>query len=370
MNSRKSKIIFMFGPGGVGKTTLSSAFGISMACKGFDTLIVTVDPAKRLKDILKVSDMGFEPLSLNNYFSKETGREITGRLDAMMVDSKNAFLNLLKRYISDEGLISRIVSNRIYNFLSDSMIGAQEYFAAEKIYDVYLTGEYDVIVVDTAPSKNAFEFIDGAGRMANFLDKKVIRFFADTPDSDSIKNIFFKKTGEFLYKILGIIFGSEFILDMREFLSNIFVMYDGLLKRAYELSALYLSNDVKYFIIGSPQKLCLGELNHLQKGLRQRGISEINIVINKSPYFFGREGLLEDINILMTKCRNDDIKQNLEFIVGLEKEMLESLKRDIKEQEDVFSDKKILVLPDLYTDISNFEHLLKIGDKFVGGIKL
>ncbi len=370
MNRKKSRILFMFGPGGVGKTTLSSALGISLAAKGLDTLVVTVDPARRLKDILRIKDMGFEPVSLNGHFRDETGRELSGRLDAMMVDSKNAFLNLLKRYIHDEALVGKVVSNRIFRFLSDSVIGAQEYFAAEKIYDIYLGGEYDIIVVDTAPSKNAFEFIDGAGKMAGFLDKKVIRFFADIPDSESITNLFFRKTGDFLYKVLGMIFGPEFITDMRDFLGNISVMYDGLLKRAYELSALYLSGEVKYFIVGSPQKLCLGELNHLQKGLKQRGISDITVILNRAPYLFGREELAEKINILMTKCEKGDIKLNLEFILSIEREMLESVKRDMENQSEIGNDKRKIVLPDLYTDISGFDQLLDIGNIIRGGIGL
>lgn len=369
MSDNRTKIWFMFGPGGVGKTTVSSAIGLSFAAAGFKVLVVTVDPAKRLKDVLRLKDIGFEPVCINDYFEEETGEGLSGRMDVMMIDSKEAFLNLIKRYIYDENIISQIVSNRIFKFLAESMIGAQEYFAAEKIYDIFLGGKYDIIVVDTAPSKNAFEFIDGAGKMAGFLDKKVLRFFADIEDFDSLKGIFFKKTGDFLYKILGIIFGPEFISDMRGFLNSLSSMYDNLLKRAYELSALYLSERVNYFIIGSPQKLSLGELSHLLKGLRQRGISEVTTIINKAPYFYGREGLIDDLNILMTNCQNSDIKANLGFILNLEKEMLDSIKRDIKGQEELFKGEKV-ILPDLYSDIFNLKQLLYLGNRVRGGIKL
>lgn len=360
----------MFGPGGVGKTTISTALGIALADKGLDTLVITVDPAKRLKDILRFKEVGFEPVILNDFIKMETGRELRGKLSAMMVDSRNAFLNLLKRYIPDENLISKVVSNRIFKFLSESLIGAQEYFAAEKVYDIFLSNKYDIIVVDTAPSKNAFEFIDGAGKMANFLDRRVIRFFADIGEPESIKNIFFKKTADFLYKILGIIFGTEFILDMREFLSSISIMYDSLLRRAYELSSLYLSNEVEYFIIGSPQKLCMGEISHLFKGLKQRGITDVNVIINRAPYFWGREDMLSMITMQMTKCENSAIRSNLEFIVGVEKEMLESIKRDAENQLEILGENRRIIVPDLYIDISRFEQLLKIGDIIRGGIGL
>lgn len=365
-----SKIIFIFGPGGVGKTTVSSALGLGLADAGYDTLVVTVDPAKRLKDVLKIGEIGFEPVNLNDFFKKETQRDLKGRLDAMMVDSKNAFLNLLKRYITDEWIINKVTSNRIFEFLSESLIGAQEYFAAEKIYDIFLSGKYDCIVVDTAPSKNAFEFIDGASKMAGFLDKRVIRFFIDIDDSESIKGFFFKKTGDFLYRILGIIFGDEFIIEMKEFLNNISVMYDELLKRAYELSALYLSDSLRYFIVGSPQKLSYGELNHLKKGLIQRGIREVGIIINRAPYFYGREWLFDEMSMLMTKCKNDDIRANLGIIIDYEREMLEQLKRDLEGQSEILKREQKAILPDLYMDISSFKDLLRLGEILKGGVKL
>ncbi|MGC8928392.1 MAG: ArsA family ATPase [Myxococcota bacterium] len=369
MNSKSTQILFMFGPGGVGKTTLSSALGLSFAATGLDVLVITVDPARRLKDVLRLKDIGFEPVCINDYFREESGEVLLGKMDAMMVDSKDAFLNLLKRYIPEESVISKIVANRIFKFLSESMIGAQEYFAAEKIYDIFLKKEYDIIIVDTAPSKNAFEFIDGAHKMVDFLDKRVIRFFADIEDSGSLTGIFFKKTGDFLYKILGVIFGLEFISDMKEFLNSLSSMYDNLLNRAYELSALYLSENVKYFIIGSPQKISLGELSHLMKGLRQRGISKITTIINRAPYFYGREELMEELNILMTNCKNSDIRLNLEFILALEKEMLESIKRDIKGLDETFKGEKV-ILPDLYSDIYSLGQLLHLGDILRGGFRI
>ncbi|MCX7944159.1 MAG: AAA family ATPase [Deltaproteobacteria bacterium] len=369
MREGKTKMVFLFGPGGVGKTTIASALGIGLAKTGYNTLVVTVDPAKRLRDVLRIKEIGFEPVSLNRFYKEETNCEILGNVDAMMIDSKNAFLNLLRRYITNEDVINNIISNRIFRFLSESLIGAQEYLAAEKIYDIFLSNQYDIIVVDTAPSKNAFEFIDGASKMAEFLDKKVIRFFVDTSDSDSIKSLFIKKTGKFLYKILGIIFGEEFIADMKGFLNNMTEMYDDLLKRAYELSALYLSDNVKYVIIGSPQKLSLGELNHLQKGLHQRGITEITMVLNRAPYFWGREDLISQLNMMMTNLKNSDIKYNLEFILSLEREMLESAKRDLESRSHAVGTRRI-VLPDLYTDISNFEQLSKLGDIMRGGFNI
>ncbi|GEM_PF-2211947 len=369
MSQRDTKILFMFGPGGVGKTTVSSALGIAFADIGLNTLVVTVDPARRLRDVLRVKEIGFEPVLLNDFFKEETGKELRGRLDAMMIDSKNAFLNLLRRYINDEKKVSQIISNRLFVFLSDSMIGAQEYFAAEKIYDIFLRKEYDIIIVDTAPSKNAFEFIDGAKKMAGFLDKKVIRFFADIDDSESVSRFLFRRTGDFLYKILGIIFGQEFISDMREFLNSFSLMYENLLNRAYELHSLYNSENVRYFIVGSPQKLCLGELNHLQKGLMRRGISEMILILNRAPYFYGREDLLESANMLMTNCTKGDIKANLEFIIGLEKDMLNSLKRDIENKEELMIGGKV-ILPDLYTDVYKFDQLLRLGNILKGGVRL
>jgi len=366
---RETKILFMFGPGGVGKTTVSASLGLAFADEGLDVLVVTVDPAKRLKDILGIEEIGFSPVCVNDFFKRESGHNLLGRMDAMMIDSKDAFLNLLKRYIKNEGTINQVVKNRIFKYLSESMIGAQEYLAAEKIYDMFLDARYDIIVVDTAPSKNAFEFIDGAKKMSGFLDKKIIRFFIDVEDEESIKGMFFKRTGDFLYKILGIIFGAEFIADMKGFLTSISSMYNDLLQRAYELDALYLSDRIRYFIIGSPQKLSLGELTHLGRGLKERGIGRTATIINKAPFFYGRREMMNTANKIMTNCKNSDIKANLEFILAVEENMLESIERDIEQMGELVSQNRV-VLPDLYNDIHSFEQLLKLGKICRGGIRL
>ena len=367
--SRETVIFFMFGPGGVGKTTVSASLGLALSDEGRDVLVVTVDPAKRLKDILGIKDMGFTPVRVNDYFERETGRRLGGRMDAMMIDSRDAFLNLLNRYIRDEEVINQVVKNRIFKFLSESLIGAQEYLSAEKMYDMFLSNEYDIIIVDTAPSKNAFEFIDGARKMAGFLDKRVIRFFIDVKEDDFIKGVFFKRTGDFLYKILGIIFGDEFIVDMRLFLTSLSSMYNDLLMRAYELDALYHSNRIRYFIIGSPQKLSLGELTHLSRGLKERGINKTTVILNKAPFFYGRKELIMKANKIMTNCKNSDIKTNLEFILAVEEDMLESIEKDMEQMGDLISQERV-VLPDLYTDICNFEQLLNLGKRCRGGIRL
>ncbi len=369
MNRKNTKLFFIFGPGGVGKTTLSSSIGLSYASKGLNVLVVTVDPARRLMDILGIDGYGLSPAPINHIFEKETGKQLKGRMDAMMIDSRDAFLNLLKRYITDEKIISQITSNRIFHYLSDSLIGAQEYLSAERIYDIFLGGEYDLIVVDTAPSKNAFEFIDGAKKMAAFLDKRIIRFFVDFQDDETLSGIFFKKTGDFLYKIMGIIFGPDFILDMKGFLNSLSSMYSELLKRAYELDALYLSDNIKYFIVGSPQKLSLGELNHLLKGLKMRGIRKVMTIINKAPYLYNNKDIVDRINVMMTKCKNNDIKTNLESILRIEGRMLESLNDNLRDLDELIRDGKI-ILPDLYMEVMKIDQLLKLGDICTGGILL
>lgn len=366
---KNTKVVFVFGPGGVGKTTISSAMGLSYAAKGLDVLVVTVDPARRLMDILGIEGGASSSATVNHYYRKETGIEIGGRMDAMMIDSKDAFLNLLRRYLNDEDRVSQITSNRIFRYLSESLIGAHEYLSAERIYDIFLSGEYDIIVVDTAPSKNAFEFIDGAKRMAGFLDKRVIRFFVDIEENDSIGGIFFKKTGDFLYRIMGIIFGPDFIVDMKGFLNSISSMYSDLLKRAYELDALYLSDNVRYLIVGSPQKLSLGELNHLLKGLKIRGIRRVIVIINRAPYFYSRREIVDKINVVMTKCENSDIKTNLGNILRIENQMLASLNEDLNDLEEFTSGERI-ILPDLYVEVFKLSQLLRLGDMCTGGIRL
>ena len=149
------KVCICAGSGGVGKTTTSAAIASGLAARGMKVAVLTIDPAKRLADSLGLEELGNEPRQVDPALFTEAGVEMKGELWAMMLDSKATFDELVERNAPDEAARDRILENRIYRQISNALAGSQEYMAMEKLYEIHQSGDYDFLVLDTPPSRNA-----------------------------------------------------------------------------------------------------------------------------------------------------------------------------------------------------------------------
>src|SRR5918996_6219104 len=163
------RIVVCAGSGGVGKTTTAAALAMGMAERGLKVAVVTIDPAKRLADSLGLEELGNEPRRVEGDFE--------GELWALMLDSKRTFDALIERLAPDPGTRDEILSNRIYQQLSGAVAGSQEFTAIAKLYELDQEGEYDLLVLDTPPSRNALDFLDAPGRLSAFFQGRAIKMF-------------------------------------------------------------------------------------------------------------------------------------------------------------------------------------------------
>ena len=157
------------GSGGVGKTTTAAAIAMGMAERGLKVAVVTIDPAKRLADSLGLEELGNEPRLVDPERFSEHGVQIEGELWALMLDSKRTFDELIERLAPDEATAQEVLSNRIYQQLSNAVAGSQEFTAIAKLYELDQDGDYDLLVLDTPPSRNALDFLDAPGRLTRLL---------------------------------------------------------------------------------------------------------------------------------------------------------------------------------------------------------
>src|SRR5918996_5966222 len=163
------RIVVCAGSGGVGKTTTAAALAMGMAERGLKVAVVTIDPAKRLADSLGLEELGNEPRRVDGNFE--------GELWALMLDSKRTFDALIDRLAPDEATRDEVLSNRIYQQLSSAVAGSQEFTAIAKLYELDQDGDYDLLVLDTPPSRNALDFLDAPGRLTGFFQGRAIRMF-------------------------------------------------------------------------------------------------------------------------------------------------------------------------------------------------
>src|SRR3954447_12168951 len=174
---RGKRIVICAGPGGVGKTTCAAAIAMGMAERGAKVAVVTIDPAKRLADALGLDELGNEPRLVDPERFAGHGVEIEGELWALMLDAKRTFDELIERLAPDERTRDEVFANRIYQQLSSAVAGSQEFTAIAKLYELDQEGDWDLLVLDTPPSRNALDFLDAPQRLAHFFGGRAIRVF-------------------------------------------------------------------------------------------------------------------------------------------------------------------------------------------------
>src|SRR3954469_22646920 len=163
------RMIICCGSGGVGKTTTAAAIALEGARRGHKACVVTIDPAKRLADALGLESLTNRPGRING--------DWPGELWALMLDTKTTFDDLVIRYSADADQAQGILENRLYRNISGALSGTQEYMAMEKLYELHAEGGFDLIVVDTPPTRNALDFLDAPKRMTDFFESRVLRWF-------------------------------------------------------------------------------------------------------------------------------------------------------------------------------------------------
>src|SRR5918999_3471445 len=157
------------GSGGVGKTTTAAAIATGMAARGQKVAVLTIDPAKRLANSLGLAELGNE--------ERQVDVEVSGELWAMMLDPKRTFDDLVEKHAPDERTREAVLSNRIYQELSAAVAGSQEYMAMEKLYELHQEGRYDLLVLDTPPTRNALDFLEAPKKLAAFIDSRTLQLF-------------------------------------------------------------------------------------------------------------------------------------------------------------------------------------------------
>ena len=223
------------GSGGVGKTTTSAAIAMGMAAQGKKVAVLTIDPAKRLANSLGLPELGNEERLVDPERFAEHGIEMKGELWAMMLDAKRTFDDLVERHAPDEQTRDRILQNRIYQEISNAMAGSQEYMAMEKLYELHQEARYDLLVLDTPPTRHALDFIDAPERMTRFIEGRSLQFFLK-PGRLGVKVL--GRSGGMLFSVLKRITGIDLLQDLSEFFQSFGDMAEGFSERAQRVKEL------------------------------------------------------------------------------------------------------------------------------------
>jgi anion-transporting ArsA/GET3 family ATPase len=284
---RDAHVLVTTGAGGVGKTTTAAALGVAAARAGRRTLVLTIDPARRLAQAMGLERLDDTPSRVplpvtSGSGSGSDGQGAPGELHAMMLDMQTTFDRLVDAHATSADHARAIKSNRIYRTLSSTLSGTQEYMAMERLHELHEAGTWDLIVVDTPPTRSALDFLDAPKRMTSFLDGRLLRLLLK-PSVAAGKGVgrmvgFGATT---FMRVAGKVTGMDLLEDLADFFRNFEGMYDGFKERAGEVLHLLQQPSSRFVVVTSPEPPPLREARFFLQRLEQEGLHAAGLVVNR-----------------------------------------------------------------------------------------
>ena len=269
------------GAGGVGKTTTAAALAVAAAQRGRQVLCLTIDPAKRLAQSLGLERMTTEAARIDPARFASVA-PLTGSLTIMMLDTKRTFDDLVHKYSSTPEKAEKLLANKLYQYVSTSLAGTQEYMAMEKLVAVQADPSYDLIVLDTPPTANALDFLDAPDRMVQALDSPAMRWFTEAFESTGKLSLnLLARSAALVLRGLGRITGGGFLEAMAEFIAALNDLFGGFKTRARMVEAALRSPEVAFVLVTSPAPMSIKEVLYFSDRLVESTMPRGAFVVNR-----------------------------------------------------------------------------------------
>ncbi len=280
-------VVVCCGSGGVGKTTSAAVLAMEGARRGRRALVVTIDPAKRLASALGLDELSNEPREIaTDRWDPKGERRSGGALSAMMLDTKSTFDGLVTRYASSPEQTRRILENSFYRNISSALSGTQEYMAMEKLHELHEEGGFDLIVVDTPPSRHALDFLDAPQRLLRLLDNRIFRLLM-VPTRTGLR-IAGAAVQAFLRTISRVV-GSEVVNDIVAFFRAFEGMEEGFRERAKKVVQLLGEPETRFVLITSPRRDAVEEARFFAEKIGDHHLAVDALIVNRVHPRFGTE---------------------------------------------------------------------------------
>jgi anion-transporting ArsA/GET3 family ATPase len=272
-----SKLLVVCGSGGVGKTTMSAALGALAATHlSKKVLVLTVDPARRLADALGLQAIGNAVVQVDAKAFNEAGVVPQGQLFAAMIDTKASWDDLIHRHAPTPAIAQRVLANALYTNLTERFVHSHDYIAMERLYDVYQSGAYDLVVVDTPPSRNALDVLDAPKRMRDFFDSRLLQLLT-TPAQSRVVSLMSKP----FFQVADRILGARFLSSITEFFTLFRTMEKGFVERANKVESVLRNTDTKFAVVTTLEVAPAFEAEYLLTELQSRSFSLAALIANR-----------------------------------------------------------------------------------------
>ncbi|HUG54656.1 MAG TPA: ArsA-related P-loop ATPase [Vicinamibacteria bacterium] len=355
------RVLVVCGAGGVGKTTIAAALGVQAAIRGRRVLVCTIDPSRRLATSLGLDRLPDHPRELE-LARVSPDRDRRGALWAMTLDTKRTFDAIVEKHAATEAARRRILENRFYQQVSAALAGSHEYMAMEKLLELSADERFDLVILDTPPTRHALDFLEAPDRLMGFLDTSILRWFLKPYFAAGRLTLrVATRTGAMALKLADRVLGLQFLQDLSEFFLAFEGMYAGFKVRAGRVRALLHSHDAGFVIVASPAPLTLDEAVFFHRRLDQSGMPFVAFVVNRvhpdPAQGFAPTRAAADVD--------DDLAQALVEVFQDQKRLARSDRRSVERLEGLTGEKALLV-PEFEADVHNLAELKETGDVMFG----
>ena len=369
------EMIIVCGSGGVGKTTTAAALAAEAAINiGGRVLVLTVDPAKRLANALGLETFGNTETRIPDSAFAAAGVQPRGELWAAMLDTKAGWDELIRRHAPDEQLRDTVLANPLYKNITGRFVQSHDYIAMERLHELHASGAYDLVVIDTPPSRNALDILDAPGRMMEFFGSRLLRWL-----TVPYRSRLFTVASKPFYQVADRVLGSRFLQDIAEFFVLFQTMEKGFVARAREVEQLLADPRTSFLIVSTLEAAPAHEAAFLANALTERHLPLGGVVINRAMPAIMREPVVAAAATkLGTVIKQKKLATSLGAVLDAEPAVVQGLLGEIAES---FHDIAMVatreaerrselerlapftaVAPALDHDIHNLESLLELGD--------
>jgi anion-transporting ArsA/GET3 family ATPase len=364
------EIVIACGPGGVGKTTTAAAVGAMAAAEhGGRVLVLTVDPARRLADALGLKGIGNQEVRISDAVFKRAGITPRGELWAAMLDTKQSWDDLIHRHAPDDATREKILANPLYQNISGRFVQSHDYIAMERLYEIHSEGKYDLIVVDTPPTRNALDFLDAPQRLADFFSSRLLRWLI-APYRSRLVNAATKP----FYTVADRILGTQFLADISEFFILFQSMYDGFVTRSEAVTRLLSDRRTTFMVVSTLEATPLREAEFFSTELTARHLHLGAIILNKVLPDYLRDSATARLAQHMAdevETLGEGLTDDPEMAARVLREVAESFlhfgivaRREAEQQTELKGAPDILVtVPYFDADIFDMEGLIRLGQQ-------
>ncbi|MDH3752699.1 MAG: AAA family ATPase [Acidimicrobiia bacterium] len=366
------EILVVCGPGGVGKTTIAAAAAMMASTQfGGRVLVLTVDPARRLASALGIGQLGNTEIRVPDAAFEAAGLEPRGELWAAMLDMKASWDDLVSDHAPDSDVRDAILTNPLYQNVTGKFVQSHDYIAMERLHEIHSSGRYDLIVVDTPPSRNAIDFLEAPGRMADFFSSRLLRWLTVPYRSRLVS-----AASRPFYTVADRLLGSQFLRDISEFFGLFQTMHEGFVERARAVERTLADRRTTFAVVSTLEAASVDEAEYFIEALAERRLHLGALMLNRvlPAGFRDRRGataarrMIRDAEALADQLPLDAPAPDVAAVLTeigesyLNYRLPASREAELREELEVAAD-VVVSIPFFDADIHDLEGLRRVGER-------